>query len=269
MGSGVHTLVFGAVSGAASASADLSALCAELARTTGRIVIPQLLTTYAALVSQMTKGALHIAWTPPLVALELEAAGAARPVLCSMREGRTAYHSVLFTSRGSTLRSLRDLENQHVAWVDRESSSGYVVARMKIAAAGLDPSTLFRRESFLRTHAAVARAVLRGEADVGATYLSVDARTNRVVSAGWLDADAAGSDVHVIATAGPIPADAVVLSTKLSPGDADSITDLVRQLGKTARPALKSLIHADSLERVRPAHFEELRQLAAAQPKSR
>jgi phosphate/phosphite/phosphonate ABC transporter binding protein len=259
------SLAFGAVSGAANALEDLGALCAELAATSQRIVVPELLPDYGSLANQIAHGALHIAWAPPLVAVELEAARLARPVLCSVRAGGTAYYSALFAASGSALRGLGDLAGQHVAWVDRGSSAGYVLPRLKIAAAGLDPARLFRKESFARTHAGVARAVIGGEADVGATYQSLDPRTKEVLWAGWRDAGATNEDVHVLATAGPIPADAIVLSTRLAPELAESLTDLVRALAKTARPAVKRLLRADGFERVRPAHFDELRRLVAAQ----
>lgn len=59
-----------------------------------------------------------------------------------------------------------------MAWVDTNSSAGYLVPRMRIAAAGLDPETLFARQSFLGSHERVACAGLDGDADAGATYLS-------------------------------------------------------------------------------------------------
>lgn len=265
----LQMVVFAAVSSEASASENLRALCMELAKASGKIVVPHLLPTYAALAKQVMLGTVHVAWAPPLVALDLEEAGAAVAVLCSVRAGRAAYHAALFTRRDSTLHALGDLNDRHVAWVDRESSAGYVIPRLKLASAGLDPSRVFSRESFMGSHAAVGRAVARGDADVGATYLSLDPRTHKVLWAGWRDADVPTDDIRILATAGPIPADVIVLSARLSAEASESLTRHLGDLGRTAQPALKSLLHAEGVERVQPSHFEGLKRLISSQPKAR
>ena len=252
--------MFAVVSGSPDARTHLESLCAEITKGGSWIVIPQLLPSYAALVEQIGRGLVHVAWAPPLVAVELERSGAAKPVLCLARGGQTAYHSAIFAPRASHVRSLQDLTGMHVAWVDRESSAGYVLPRLKLTSVGLDPRTLFGRESFLRTHGAVARAVLAGDTDLGATYLSVDVRTKRVVSAGWLDAGATQEDVRVLTTAGPIPSDAIVVS-KLPVDAVEALTEEVRRLTRGAPDALKGLFRADGFERVEAHHFAELRRL--------
>ncbi len=225
------------------------------------IMIPQLLPSYAGLVEQVGRGLVHVAWAPPLVALELERSGTAKIVLCLARGGQTAYHSAFFAPRATRLRSLQDLAGTHVAWVDPGSSAGYLLPRLKLASVGLDPRTLFGRESFLRTHGAVARAVLAGDADFGTTYFSMEPRTKRIVSAGWLEVGAANNDVHMLGTAGPIPSDAIVVSSKVPADVVEAITQEVRSLTRRAPDALKGLFRADGFERVEAHHFAELRHL--------
>lgn len=259
----IRTLTFVAVSGAKDAASSLFDLCEQLHHTTHHIFFPNVVRSYANLAQHMTHGTAHIAWVPPIVAVELERAGAATIAFCCVRGGQTLYHSAIFARRDSPVRALSDLAGVHMAWVDRDSAAGYVVPRLRIKSAGFEPASLFGRETFFQTHAAVARAVLTKEADAGATYATLDPRTGRPRSAGWLEADAALDSVHLVATAGPIPADTIVLSTKLP---ADVIAELIpalESLPRTVPAAARSLFRADAFEPPRPAHFQELRRLFA------
>jgi ABC-type phosphate/phosphonate transport system substrate-binding protein len=135
---------------------------------------------------------------------------------------------------------------------------------MRLVAEGLDPDKLFGKQSFLGTHARVAAAVLAGEADVGATYLSLDAATQRPVSAGWLDAGAAINGAFILATAGPIPNDAIAFSKRLPDALRASLVEQVTALPAAVPEALGRLLGADGFALPRTSHFEALRVLLAA-----
>lgn len=263
----MHTdrpLVFAVVSGSPGAEMFLTGLCGELSRALSRPVTPRLSPSYAALERDVEAGAAHIVWAPPLVAIHLEDAGLVTIELCCTRGGQVDYHAALFTRHASRIETLADLKGCHVAWVDTHSSAGYLVPRMRLVAAGLDPEKLFGRESFLRTHERVACAVLAGEADAGATYVSLDPRSRRPVTAGWLEAGAGVNGAFVIATAGPIPADAIVLANRLSAADKERVTEELRRLPATIPDAIGGLLRADGFAVPEPAHFDTLRALSAA-----
>jgi phosphate/phosphite/phosphonate ABC transporter binding protein len=259
-------LAFAVVSGAADAEHHLTLLCHALERALSRPVTATLLPSYAALAPEVSAGTVHIAWAPPLVGLDLESAGLASIALCCSRGGQAAYHSALFTRHVSPIEKLIDLAGRHVAWVDPSSSAGYLVPRMRLASAGLPPATLFGRESFLGSHERVACAVLAGEADVGATYLSLDPRTGEPLSAGWLEAGAAINGAFILATAGPIPADAIVLSNALGPALRAALTEHIAALSGALPDSVGGLFRADSFLSPSAAHFDELRTLRAALP---
>jgi ABC-type phosphate/phosphonate transport system substrate-binding protein len=135
---------------------------------------------------------------------------------------------------------------------------------MKLAAEGLDPETLFGKESFLGTHARVAVAVLAGEADVGGTYLSLDPKTGRPVSAGWLNAGAGINGALILATAGPIPSDTIVFSRRIPLEKRGELVDKVLALPASLPEVLGRLLGAEGFERARASHFEALRELLRA-----
>lgn len=256
-----RTQTFAVVSGLPEAPTLLRLLCEELSRLTSRIVIPQVLRSPSDLVQQLGRGTVHIAWMPPLVALDVARTGAASVALCCVRGGKSSYHSVLFTRRMTAVRTLPDLDGRHVAWVSRTSAAGYVIPRLRLVAAGLSPDKLFRRETFHENHAQVARAVFAGEADVGATFAVFEPRTGRIARAGWEEAGVPLDGVHTVITAGPIPSDAIALSSKMPAALAQEMTAALQQLPRRAPQPLRALLGADDFAPPQVTHFDELRSL--------
>jgi phosphate/phosphite/phosphonate ABC transporter binding protein len=255
-------VAFAVVSSSAHAGDHLVKMCAELERALARPVSARVLPSYAALEHEVREGRAQIAWAPPLVALDLERAGLVSIDLCCARGGQVGYHAALFTRHASPIETLADLAGRHAAWVDVHSAAGYLLPRTRLVDAGLDPEHLFARESFLGTHAKVARAVLEGEADVGATYVSLEPGTGRPVSAGWLDAGAGINGAFILATAGPIPSDAIVFSSRLPEGEKAELIEQVTALPRSVLEAVGKLLGADGFAPPPASHFEALRALA-------
>lgn len=258
------SLTFAIISNAPAASALLETVCDELRQKTSVDIKPLVVRSYDKLLGGMRGGDVHIAWAPPLVALDLEHADAAKIRLCSRRAGKIDYSSALFVKKDSDITELAQLKGKKVAWVAKESSAGYVVPRLKLLAAGLDPETLFAEETMRRTHEAVVRVVMNGEADVGATFASFQGDSKEATSAGWLDVGFTNEDVRVLAVAGPIPSDVIAVSTKLEDAQADTITTAMQQLGDPIR----KLLNADSFDRPERSHFDELRRLVETAKKT-
>lgn len=257
------SLAFAVVSGSPSAEDDLAELCGELERALSRPVAPKVLANYAALKDEMEAGRAQIIWAPPLVAVELEGAGLASIDLLCSRGGRVDYHTAIFVRHASTIEKFADLQGCHAAWVDADSAAGYLVPRTKIAGEGFDPEKLFGKQSFLGTHARVAHAVLEGEADVGATYLSLDPRTGRPVSAGWLEAGAGINGAFILATAGPIPSDAIALARSMPADLKASIVERIGALAESSAEAVGRLLRAEGFAPPPEGHFDGLRALLA------
>jgi phosphonate transport system substrate-binding protein len=263
-GADPQPLSFAVVPGSSRAEGHLAEICRAIADAVDRPVTPRVLATYAALREEVEAGRVQIVWAPPLVAVELTDAGLATIDLCCARGGHADYHAAIFTRHASSIEALADLRGAHAAWVDEHSSAGYVLPRLRIAAAGLRLEGLFGRESFLGTHARVARAVLEGEADVGATYVSLDPVTGRPLSAGWLEAGAGINAAFIVATAGPIPSDAIVFSNRLSPALKETLVAQVAALPASVPEAVGRLLGADGFAPPRASHFEALREMLRA-----
>jgi phosphate/phosphite/phosphonate ABC transporter binding protein len=250
-------LSFAIISSAPAAGVMLDALCTELTSSTGLSFRPVVLRSYDKLVAAVRDGEVEVAWAPPLVALELERDTQARVLLCSRRAGRVDYSSVLFARAEGGPRSLAELSGKRIAWVAKESSAGYVVPRMKLLSEGFDPDTMFSEQSFRRTHEAVARAVLSGDADVGATYASFGEGSDEALSAGWFDAGAKSSEVRVLSSAGPIPTDVIAVHRSLDEAVGEQLSGALGTLGGV----VKQLLNADGFARPEASHLDELRKL--------
>ncbi|NUP04457.1 MAG: phosphate/phosphite/phosphonate ABC transporter substrate-binding protein [Polyangiaceae bacterium] len=259
------SVTFAIISNAPAAGALLESVCTELEAKTSVSIKPLVVRSYDKLVGGMRDGDVHVAWAPPLVAIDLERDQAAKIRLCSRRAGKADYASALFVKAAGDIRTLGDLKGKRVAWVARESSAGYVVPRLKLLAEGLDPDEIFAEQTMRRTHEAVVRVVMNGEADVGATFASFEGNAKEPISAGWLDAGYKNDEVLILAVAGPIPADVIAVSTKLEDNQADRITDAMRELGDPIR----KLLNADAFDMPEQSHFDELRRLVESANRAR
>jgi phosphonate transport system substrate-binding protein len=257
-------LTFAVVSSSANAERDLATLCRAIEKALARPVRPLVLPSYSALKEKVEAGQAQVIWAPPRVAIDLEDAGLVSiDVCCTRGGGAVAYHAALFTQHASRIEKLADLAGCTAAWVDASSAAGYLVPRRRLADEGLDPEKLFGRESFLGTHARVAVAVLAGEADVGATYVSLDAKTGRPLSAGWLDAGAGINGAFILATAGPIPTDAIVFSSRLAAEEKAAAVKQVIALSAAEPEVVGRLFGADGFALAEASHFTALRALLA------
>lgn len=257
MSTAAGPVTFAIISNAPAASALLETVCDELTKVTSCPMKPIVLRSYDKLLGSMKDGEVDIAWAPPLVAIDLERAQAGRIRLCSRRAGKPDYSSVLFAARSSKIEKLEDLEGKRAAWVARESSAGYVVPRLKLLAAGHDPDKIFKEQVFRRTHEAVVRAVMAGDADVGATFASFKDGEDLPVTAGWSEAGIETKDVRILAVAGPIPSDVIAVSTLLDDARGNAVVTGLRELGES----ILRLLNADGFDEPEQAHFDRLRKL--------
>ncbi len=258
---------FGLVSSELALRPPFEKLCALLAERLHVILYPQIARSYGALATQFSTGGVDMAWLPPLVAADLQHAGVADTVACVRRESSGLYHSVIFTKRSSDIRALADLKGCVMAWVDRSSAGGYVVPRQWLVHQGLDPATVFSRETFQGTHINVARAVLGGEADVGATYATLEPRSRRIMDAGWSRVVASPDDVEVIATAGSVPADAIAVAQRVPQAVREAFVDALFNPSPEERDLAHAVFRADGFERALPSYQGSLERLYADVPR--
>jgi phosphate/phosphite/phosphonate ABC transporter binding protein len=248
----------GLVDAALAVRARLDLFCEALARALGVPVEAYGVAHYRELLDAMHEGQLDLAWLPPIIALRATARGRTLPIAIPVRGGAASFSSALFTRPGSSLKRPADLLGVRAAWVDRQSAAGYLVVRASLRAQGFDLERAFASESFLGSHDAVVQAVLGGAADVGATFVHLDAaRNNAVLRAGWGTATP-----QVIAYGGPIPNDVVAAGIHVP---VPTIRAVQRALCGAAhaplRVAADKLMGAEGFVVPQPEHLDPLGRL--------
>ena len=224
----------------------------------GVLFVPHHPNTYRSLIESFGTGEVTLAWLPPIAAWQLEDSGAASVLALPARRGSLSYCAAIFT-RPDGPKRMPDLQGARMAWVDPDSSSGYLVPRLCLQGAGLDIGTLFAQESFLMSHSAVVDAVLSGRFDAGATYCQPQPFHGKPRGA-WGDAE-----VRVVTTSGTIPNDAIVASKTVAP---DVRSKVLRWFLDLKSPRAKSLcadlFGAEGFRIATPEHFEPLRRILIA-----
>ncbi|HSO38027.1 MAG TPA: PhnD/SsuA/transferrin family substrate-binding protein [Labilithrix sp.] len=234
-------------------------LCALASAASGLRFAPVVAASYAELTAAILDGEVGLAWLPPVPTIDLETRGAASVLAIPARGGSSTYHAAFIVRRGGP-KSLAELRGRRAAWVQRDSAAGYLVPRMHLAAQGFDVLRFFARELFVHSHTAVIDAVVSGEADVGATFCSVDVPSGRVTRSAWQDEGGRSlRPVEVLTTMGPIPNDALIAANALPAPARSALTRWLLTVDGRAREIFETLLGSGDFRVPAENHYEVLR----------
>jgi phosphate/phosphite/phosphonate ABC transporter binding protein len=222
-------------------------LAARLATVVGRPAVAVVLADYRSLVDCLASGALDLAWMPPAAFVEAEKKGG-RVLAVASRLGKTTYRSAIITRNDSPVTTLGDLRGQSVAWVDRDSASGYLFALAELLRE-LGGVGELGRQHFVGSHRAVCEAVADGWATAGATYAILD-DDGRVDTSGWHERlGPRASEIRVVGYTKPIPGDNVACRPGLDPTTTKKLADALVQLAgdDDGRAILHDVFRAEAL----------------------
>ena len=122
---------------------------------------------YAATVEGLAANRLDIVWYGGFTSVQAveRAKGATR---LAMREEDASFKSVFVTRTDSGIKTLADLKGKTFAFGSVSSTSGHLMPRHFLRAAGIDPERDFRKFGFSGAHDATAAWVGAGRVDAGA-----------------------------------------------------------------------------------------------------
>lgn len=225
---------------------DVHSFAEGLSRRSGEPVTLLASPSHAGLLAALDGGADAV-WAPPLVALALHREGRAEPLVAAVRGGRTSYPAVLVAQEGASLR-LGQAPPLTLAVASPLSAAGGRVASLFLAGLG----QRVRAERTCGSHEAVVRAVLDGRAELGATYgrLSGDA----IVVPHARD----GGGLRVLAVAGVVPADAIVVARELAAERAAALRAALVSLDAEELGAVRRGLGVESFASVDAAHLRPL-----------
>jgi len=94
--------------------------------------------------------------------------------LVAVRYGSPYYKGQIIVGANTGIEKLEDLKGKRMCWVDAASTSGYIIPRVMLKAAGVDPDKDLAQQTEVGSHPGVVLAVYNGDCDAGATW--ADAR---------------------------------------------------------------------------------------------
>lgn len=222
--------------------------------------------SYAALEARVQQRGAELCWLPPALFVRAHDAGVVAHTLRPARNAAGVYQGALFVKSDGPIRTAADLSGARVAWVDRSSCAGYLFPRLALAEHGIAPTSLFAAESFLESHGRVVRAVLRGEADVGATFVQLADENDPargIAITGWTGYTQTKT-LRAVLVSGSIPSDpvCVVAGAPQPERIAAALAELHAIPGASA--LLRRLLSSDRLEPAPVSDYEVVRRALRA-----
>ncbi len=141
---------------------------------TGYVFEGLVATSYSAAIEAMCISKAHIGPLATLAYLLAHEKCGVDVALVSVRFGSPFYKGQIIAGADTGITKIEDLAGKTVCWVDAASTSGYIIPRVMLQAAGVNPDTDLAQQIEAGSHPNVVLAVYSGDCDAGACY--VDAR---------------------------------------------------------------------------------------------
>jgi len=235
-------------------------LVAMLEEETGFFFESVVATDYSGVIEALASDppAAHMAALNTFGAILAAERGVAEVALVAVRRGRAFYDGQIVAAADSGITSLADLEGRTFARPDPNSTSGWIVPQIVLAAAGVDPASDVEVLD-AGSHPAVISAVYSGSADAGASY--IDAR-----AAIQDDNPDVMDKVVVIEEFGPIPNDGIQFSTQMDPEMVETITQAFLDIAATEEgaAAMDSVYSWNEVVRQGDDFYDPFRQILEA-----
>jgi len=238
---GTAPLVFGLLPTESSTNAERrwTPLLSHLEAKTGRPVKALKVVDYAALVEALRFGKADLAYLgPKAYVLARERAGVEPLAQEVPLEGQPSYHGLIVAKADSAASSVDDLKGGTFAFVDPNSTSGYLVPLVHfIEDRKVEPAAFFSEVRYAGSHQAVLLQVRLGHVDAGATN---DLDLARAIQGG----DIKANELKTLWTSDPIPGSPIVARKGMD-----------EALLNTLRSALVDYDDADGLARMQSRGF--------------
>jgi phosphonate transport system substrate-binding protein len=209
------------------------------------------LNTFSALLAGAKYGV-----SPALVAVRKYATNDLDPDKALSGQLEPFYKGQFIANVDSGINSFADLKGKTFCFVDPNSTSGYIVPRIILAANGINPDTDFAATQNAGSHNNVAIAVYKGDCDAGVTYINVLTDSSANLAAQYPDIT---DKVKVFAVTDPIPNDGMQFIKNLDPNLKKVIVEGMMAMAQDpgGKAVLKSLYNYDNFQEVDPTFYND------------
>jgi phosphonate transport system substrate-binding protein len=129
-------------------------------------------TDYAAAVEALANRQVDLAWFGGFTFIQAQQRSGGKAVPLVQREEDARFKSVFITTDDG-IKGLADLKGRNVSFGSQSSTSGHLMPRSFLLAAGINPDRDFKRVAYSGAHDATVAAVASGKVDAGALNISV------------------------------------------------------------------------------------------------
>lgn len=209
------------------------------------------LNTFSVLLAEQKYGII-----PALVAIRKYATNDVDPDKALAGQLEPFYKGQFIANASSGIKSFADLKGKTFCFVDPNSTSGYIVPHIILAANGINPDTDFKATQNAGSHNNVAIAVYKGDCDAGVTYINVLTDASANLAATYPDI---ATKVTVFADTDKIPNDGMQFIKTLDPKLQAVIVEGMLAMAKDpgGKAVLKSLYNYDSFQKVDPTFYND------------
>ena len=224
-------------------------------------VEPFVATDYTGVIEAMRAGKLDVAFFPPAAYVLAERKANAEVILKSFFNGHAQYHGAIITRTNSKIKTLQDLKDKTVAFVDPVSTSGAIYPRVMLLNAGIVPEKHFKRLIYAGGHDAAVLAVLHGKVDAAATYTN-DPQGKDSAWTNSLTNPKDRAQIRMVAVTKPIPADNIAVRKDLDPKVINQIKQIFLKLSETpeGRKRVREIYQVDGFVEGKPADYAPVRE---------
>lgn len=129
-------------------------------------------TDYAAAVEALVNKQVDLAWFGGFTFVQANQRSGGKVMPLVQREEDEKFRSVFITT-DPAIKSLADLKGRNLSFGSQSSTSGHLMPRSFLLAAGVDPDKHLKRVAYSGAHDATVAAVASGKVDAGALNISV------------------------------------------------------------------------------------------------
>jgi phosphonate transport system substrate-binding protein len=229
-------------------------LARMISERTGLVIRSNVGTDFAAVREAMGAEQAHIGWLNTFNYVLANEQYNVDVGLVTERFGSSTYVGQVVVGADTGIQNFDDLRGKVICWVDPNSTSGYIIPRIMLAANGIDPDNDFANQIEAGSHPNVIISVYNGDCDAGATF--ADARSN--VEEDFPDVN---ERVLVLAETTAIPNDSVSFIADFPEETREQVVNALLDIAgnEEGQAALQQLYSISGLQRQGDTFYDPFR----------
>jgi phosphonate transport system substrate-binding protein len=239
-----------------------------LSHALSRDVVVRVAPDYQTMERDLLSGTTQAAWGPPFVCARTEAYGG-RGLVRGIRKGSATYRSALVARRDKGIK-LDKPTGLKAAWVDRDSTAGYLLPQAYLRERGVHGWQAFSEERFVGSYKGAVEDVLAGRVDLAAVWAPTRGGDSTVSTSLEELVGSRARELEVLGFTRECPNDGVVLSPRIDEPATASLERafLTMSDDPEGRSVLEQVFSAERFEPAPRGSYRELYDLVfAALPK--